>query len=102
MEKLLPIALDAVVLECADVNALADFYCRLLGWEKRYDEGDEWVDICAASGGVKSRSREMRSMCRLSGRTNPARSSRWRILISSSRISGRWRWPRLMRFPAAR
>ena len=53
MEDRLPLKLDAVVLECADVNALADFYCRMLGWEKRCDEGDEWVDICSSAGGVK-------------------------------------------------
>lgn len=53
MENIPSIALDAVVIECADVHALADFYCRMLGWQKGYDEGDEWVDICAPSGGIK-------------------------------------------------
>lgn len=48
-----PIALDAVVLECPDVNALADFYIRLLGWERNYDEGDEWADIRSPLNGVK-------------------------------------------------
>lgn len=50
---LLPITIDAVVLECKDVAALSDFYIRLLGWEKNYGEGDEWADISAPSGGVK-------------------------------------------------
>ncbi len=53
MENFPRIALDAFVLECADVHSLADFYCCLLGWQKGYDEGDEWVDICSPSGGVK-------------------------------------------------
>ncbi|MEA5015209.1 MAG: VOC family protein [Candidatus Limiplasma sp.] len=48
-----PIALDAVVLECKDVQALADFYLRLLGWETRLDGGEEWVDILPPGGGVK-------------------------------------------------
>lgn len=50
---LLPIALNAVVLECRDVDALADFYIRLLGWQRSYDEGDEWADIASPFGGAK-------------------------------------------------
>lgn len=50
---LLPIALDAVVLECRDVTALSDFYIRLLGWQKNYGEDGEWTDIISTSGGVK-------------------------------------------------
>lgn len=49
---LLPISLDAVVLECNDVAALADFYIRLLGWKKNGGEDDEWAEIVAPSGGV--------------------------------------------------
>lgn len=49
----LPIALDAVVLECKNVSALAGFYIRLLGWQKHYQEGDAWIDIISPSGGVK-------------------------------------------------
>lgn len=50
---LFPIAIKAVVLECKDVSALGDFYIRMLGWEKSYDEGDYWVAIAPPSGGVK-------------------------------------------------
>jgi hypothetical protein len=50
---LLPIALDAVILECKDVAALSDFYIRLLGWKKNYGEDGEWTDIISPSGGVK-------------------------------------------------
>jgi catechol-2,3-dioxygenase len=48
-----PIALDAVVLECRDVDSLSEFYIRLLGWKKNYGEDDEWADIVSPSGGVK-------------------------------------------------
>ena len=50
---LLPIGLDAVILECRDAAALADFYIRLLGWKKNYVEENEWTDIISPSGGVK-------------------------------------------------
>lgn len=49
----LPIALETVILECKDVFVLSDFYIRLLGWRKNYQEGDEWIDIISPSGGVK-------------------------------------------------
>lgn len=49
---LLPIELDAVVLECRDAAALSDFYIRLLGWKKNHVEENEWTDI-PTSGGVK-------------------------------------------------
>jgi hypothetical protein len=52
-KKILPIALDAVVLECKDAAALSDFYIRLLGWEKHYSEDEEWRDIISPSGGTK-------------------------------------------------
>lgn len=51
--ELLPIALDAVVLECKDVVALSDFYIRLLSWKRNRGEGTEWADIIPPSGGVK-------------------------------------------------
>lgn len=53
MENFLPIALDAVVLNCKDVAVLSDFYIRLLGWKRNYDEGEEWADISSPSGNVK-------------------------------------------------
>lgn len=49
----LPIALDAIVLECGDVNALSDFYIRLLGWTKNDVEEGEWTDIISLPGSVK-------------------------------------------------
>ncbi len=51
--KLLPITLSTVVLDCRDIAALSDFYIRLLGWEKSYEETEEWIDISSPSGGVK-------------------------------------------------
>lgn len=53
MNGLLPIALDAVVLECPDPAALAAFYIRLLGWKENDVEAGEWVDIVSPIGGVK-------------------------------------------------
>ncbi len=50
---LLPISLDAVVLECSNVEVLSEFYIRLLGWKKNYGEDEEWVDIISPSGAVK-------------------------------------------------
>ena len=47
------IALDAIVLECPDVQALSDFYLRLLGWRRHYGETGEWADIQSPAGGVK-------------------------------------------------
>lgn len=52
-EYAMPIALDAVVLECQNVVALADFYIHMLGWQKNYQENDEWRDIVSPSGGIK-------------------------------------------------
>ena len=51
--NLFPISLNAIVLECKDVAALSNFYIRLLGWQKNYEEDNVWVDIVAPSGGVK-------------------------------------------------
>lgn len=45
--------LNAVVLDCRDPAALSDFYIRLLGWEKHYEEKEEWVDICSSAETVK-------------------------------------------------
>lgn len=49
---LFPIALNAVILDCPDRYELAEFYLRLLGWEKTYDD-DEWIDIAPPSGSIK-------------------------------------------------
>ena len=42
--------LAATVLDGPDPRSLADFYQRLLGWERREDE-PEWVRIGPAGGG---------------------------------------------------
>jgi catechol 2,3-dioxygenase-like lactoylglutathione lyase family enzyme len=52
-KELLPIVLDAVVLECKDAAALSDFYIRLLGWKMNYTEENAWADIVSPVGGVK-------------------------------------------------
>lgn len=46
---LLPIALNAVVLDCKDITALSDFYLRLLGWN-RQDGDDDYVGIVSPDG----------------------------------------------------
>ena len=45
------ITLATVVLDCADANALADFYSRLLGWEVTLREPD-WALMRAPEGGT--------------------------------------------------
>ncbi len=52
MESLLPIELKTVVLDCPDVQALSDFYVKLLGWKKTYAD-DEWADIQSPGGGTR-------------------------------------------------
>lgn len=39
-------------LDCPDAEALAEFYARLLGWEKRSaEEYPDWVDVLPPEGG---------------------------------------------------
>ena len=52
MDSLLPIKLKTVVLDCTDIQALSDFYVKMLGWEKTYAD-DEWVDIQPPGGGIR-------------------------------------------------
>lgn len=52
MDSLLPIELKTVVLDCPDIQALSDFYVKMLGWKKMYGD-DEWVDIQSPGGGTK-------------------------------------------------
>ncbi len=42
---------NAVCLDCADAEALAAFYGRLLGWEITAGSGD-WVQMADPTGGV--------------------------------------------------
>ena len=39
----------AIVLDCPNPHALADFYSALLGWEKK-DNGSEWLCVGDGSG----------------------------------------------------
>lgn len=47
------IELKSIVLDCPDIQALSDFYIRMLGWERDYVEEGEFLDIRSPSGGVK-------------------------------------------------
>lgn len=51
MTKTPRLSLATVVLDCADANALADFYSRLLGWEVAAREPD-WALMRAPDGGT--------------------------------------------------
>lgn len=48
-----PIVVDALVLECRDAAALADFYATLLGWQRGHDAPGEWMDIVSPTGGTR-------------------------------------------------
>lgn len=39
-------------IDCADARLLADFYCRLLGWQVTASDGDGWVQARDPNGGV--------------------------------------------------
>jgi catechol 2,3-dioxygenase-like lactoylglutathione lyase family enzyme len=41
-----------VTIDCQDAEALADFYCRLLGWETTARDGRGWVQARDPNGGV--------------------------------------------------
>lgn len=47
------IILKAIVLDCPDIQALSDFYIRMLGWKKDYVEEGEFLDIRSPLGGTK-------------------------------------------------
>lgn len=47
------IRLCCAALDCPEPVQLADFYCRLLGWELADVESGEWVDIQPPGGGVR-------------------------------------------------
>lgn len=44
-------SLATVVLDCRDAHTLADFYCRLLGWEITFSEPG-WVLMRSPTGGT--------------------------------------------------
>ncbi len=41
-----------VCIDCADADRLADFYCRLLGWQVTASDGPGWVQVGDPAGGV--------------------------------------------------
>lgn len=45
--------LKTVVLDCPDIYALSDFYIRLLGWEKSFEEEGFWLAIQPPGGGTQ-------------------------------------------------
>jgi len=47
------IEIATIVLDCIDIEALAEFYIRMLGWKKDYVEDGHWLSICSPSGGVR-------------------------------------------------
>ncbi len=48
-----PIKLKSIVLDCPDIQALSDFYIRMLGWEKDFVEEGDFLAIRSPLGGVK-------------------------------------------------
>ncbi|EHL07516.1 hypothetical protein HMPREF0322_01867 [Desulfitobacterium hafniense DP7] len=53
MSNIPTIKLKSIVIDCPDIQALADFYIRMLGWEKDYVEEGEFLDIRPPLGGPK-------------------------------------------------
>lgn len=47
------IKLKSIVLDCPDIQALSDFYIRMLGWEKDFIEEGDFLAIRSPVGGVK-------------------------------------------------
>jgi catechol 2,3-dioxygenase-like lactoylglutathione lyase family enzyme len=41
-----------VCIDCGDASALAEFYCRLLGWQVTARDGDGWVQARDPNGGI--------------------------------------------------
>ncbi len=41
-----------VCIDCGDAERLADFYCRLLGWQVTARDGPGWVQVGDPAGGV--------------------------------------------------
>jgi catechol 2,3-dioxygenase-like lactoylglutathione lyase family enzyme len=46
------IAWTTVCIDCNDAEELADFYCRLLGWQITARDGHGWVQAQDPDGGV--------------------------------------------------
>lgn len=43
--------LDSIVIDCKDIDSLADFYVRMLGWQRR-PGGDGWACVTNPEGTV--------------------------------------------------
>ncbi|MPL65716.1 hypothetical protein SDC9_11380 [bioreactor metagenome] len=74
--KIPTIKLKSIVLDCPDIQALSDFYIRMLGWEKDFVEEGDFLDICSPLGGVRSPFKPTLTTFPLCGRKNLMRSSR--------------------------
>ncbi len=46
------VRLTGVCIDCADAEALAEFYGRLLGWEVTDRDGEGWIAMRDPAGGV--------------------------------------------------
>ncbi len=53
MNNIPTIQLKAIVLDCPDIQALSDFYIRMLGWEKDFVEEGEFLEIRSPLNSVK-------------------------------------------------
>ncbi|SHJ45466.1 hypothetical protein SAMN02745136_00063 [Anaerocolumna jejuensis DSM 15929] len=47
------IELGSVVLDSNDIKTLSDFYIRMLGWEKEYEEEGIWISIVSKAKGAR-------------------------------------------------
>jgi catechol 2,3-dioxygenase-like lactoylglutathione lyase family enzyme len=52
MNNIPTIKLKSIVLDCPDIQALSDFYIRMLGWEKDFVEEGVFLAIRSPLGGV--------------------------------------------------
>jgi hypothetical protein len=53
MNNIPAIQLKSIVLDCPDIYALSDFYIRMRGWEKDFEEEGDFLAIRSPSGGVR-------------------------------------------------
>ncbi len=53
MNNIPTIQLKTIVLDCPDIQALSDFYIRMLGWEKDFVEEGEFLEIRSPLSSVK-------------------------------------------------
>lgn len=41
-----------IVIDCADAGIMADFYSKLLGWERTHQQANGWAAITSPTGSV--------------------------------------------------